>query len=91
MSSVSLLQSLKESISGQANVKAIYGDPISAQGKTVIPVAKLIYGYGAGAGRGGVRDSSTRGERRRRWWGRVRYSCGSDRGQRSADPLHTDH
>ena len=62
MGSVALLQSLRESISGQANVKAIYGDPISAQGKTVIPVAKLIYGYGAGAGSGGVMDSSTRGE-----------------------------
>jgi uncharacterized spore protein YtfJ len=62
MGSVALLQSLKESISDQANAKAIYGDPISAQGKTVIPVAKLIYGYGAGAGSGGVRDWSTRGE-----------------------------
>jgi uncharacterized spore protein YtfJ len=62
MGCVALLQSLNESISGQANVKAIYGDPISAQGKTVIPVAKLIYGYGAGAGSGGVGNSSTRGE-----------------------------
>lgn len=62
MGSVALLQSLKESISGQVSVKAIYGEPISAQGRTVIPVAKLMYGYGAGAGSGGVGDSSTRGE-----------------------------
>jgi len=33
MSSVVLLQSLKESILSQANVEAIYGRPIAAQGK----------------------------------------------------------
>lgn len=53
MSSLALLQSLKESILSQASVKAIYGEPISAHGKTVIPVAKIMYGYGAGAGTGG--------------------------------------
>ena len=62
MSSLALLQSLKESILSQANVKAIYGEPIAAHGKTVIPVAKIIYGYGAGAGTGGVGDTSARGE-----------------------------
>jgi uncharacterized spore protein YtfJ len=62
MSSLALLQSLKESILSQANVKAIYGEPIAAHGKTVIPVAKVMYGYGAGAGTGGVGTSSARGE-----------------------------
>lgn len=62
MSSLALLQSLKESILSQANVKAIYGEPITAHGKTVVPVAKIIYGYGAGAGTGGVGTSSARGE-----------------------------
>ena len=40
MSSLALLQSLKQSILSQANVKAIYGEPIAAHGKTVIPVGK---------------------------------------------------
>ncbi|HTV04201.1 MAG TPA: spore germination protein GerW family protein [Acidobacteriaceae bacterium] len=62
MGSAALIQSLKESILGQAGVKALYGEPITAQGKTVIPVAKLIYGYGAGAGTGGVGNSSAQGE-----------------------------
>jgi uncharacterized spore protein YtfJ len=62
MSSLALLQSLKESILSQANVKAIYGEPVAAHGKTVIPVAKIMYGYGAGAGTGGVGTSSARGE-----------------------------
>lgn len=62
MSSVALLQSLKESVLSQANVKAIFGEPIAAHGKTVIPVARIMYGYGAGAGTGGVGTSSARGE-----------------------------
>jgi uncharacterized spore protein YtfJ len=62
MGSLALLQSLKESVLGQANVKAIYGEPILANEKTIIPVAKIMYGYGAGAGTGGVGNTSTRGE-----------------------------
>jgi uncharacterized spore protein YtfJ len=62
MSTLAVLQSLKESILSQASVKAIYGEPISAHGKTVIPVAKVVYGYGAGAGTGGMGDTSARGE-----------------------------
>ena len=62
MGSLALLQSLKESILGQASVKAIYGEPISAHEKTIIPVAKVMYAYGAGAGTGGVGDKNTRGE-----------------------------
>jgi uncharacterized spore protein YtfJ len=62
MSTLAVLQSLKENVLSQASVKAIYGEPISAHGKTVIPVAKIMYGYGAGAGTGGVGDSSARGE-----------------------------
>ena len=61
MSSLPILQSLKESIL-TANVKGVCGEPIAAQGKTVIPVAKLIYGFGGGAGTGGVGNSGTRGE-----------------------------
>src|SRR5262245_46436758 len=62
MGSLALLQSLKESVLSQASVKAIYGEPISAQGKTVIPVGRVSYGYGAGAGTGGVGQTSARGE-----------------------------
>ena len=62
MSSLALLQSLKESVLGQANVKAMYGEPISAHEKTIIPVAKIMYAYGAGAGTGGVGEKNARGE-----------------------------
>jgi uncharacterized spore protein YtfJ len=62
MGSLALLQSLKESILTEANVKAIYGEPISVHEKTIIPVAKIMYAYGAGAGTGGVGEKNTRGE-----------------------------
>jgi uncharacterized spore protein YtfJ len=60
--SLALLQPLKESVLTEAKVKAIYGEPISANEKTIIPVAKIMYAYGAGAGIGGVGDKNTRGE-----------------------------
>ena len=59
-SSLAILQSVKERILA-ANVKSVYGEPIAAQGKTVIPVAKVMYGYGGG-GTGGVGDTKARGE-----------------------------
>ncbi|MGA7378139.1 MAG: spore germination protein GerW family protein [Candidatus Sulfotelmatobacter sp.] len=62
MSSLGILQTLKDGVLSQASVKAIYGEPILAQGKTVILVAKIMYGYGAGAGTGGVGNTSARGE-----------------------------
>ena len=62
MSSLAILQSLRESIQGQATVKTVYGEPIEAQGKTIIPVAKIVFGFGAGAGTGDVKDSTARGE-----------------------------
>jgi len=62
MGSLALLQSLKESVTSQASVKTLYGEPISAHEKTIIPVAKIIFAYGAGAGSGGVGENSTKGE-----------------------------
>ena len=62
MSSLAILQSLRESIQGQATVKTVYGEPIEAQGKTIIPVARIVFGFGAGTGTGGDKDSTARGE-----------------------------
>ena len=62
MGSLALLQSVKEGVLSQASVKTIYGEPIAAQGKTIIPVAKIHYGYGAGAGTGGFGDTRAKGE-----------------------------
>ncbi len=43
-------QSISEKIQGQAGVGKVFGEPIEAQGKTLIPVAKVTFGYGAGVG-----------------------------------------
>ena len=34
-----------------ANAKTVYADPVTAHGKTIIPVAKIRYGFGGGSGR----------------------------------------
>lgn len=62
MGSLALLQSLKESVLTEANVKTIYGEPISAHEKTIIPVAKIMYAYGAGAGTGAIGEARPKGE-----------------------------
>ncbi|MGD2166365.1 MAG: spore germination protein GerW family protein, partial [Anaerolineae bacterium] len=48
----------------EANVNACFGEPVTLEGRTVIPVAKTTYGFGMGAGRGptteadeGIRDA----------------------------------
>jgi hypothetical protein len=46
MSSLNLLQSLHESLSARAQVKSVFGEPIIAGDKTIIPVAKIGYGFG---------------------------------------------
>lgn len=52
MSSPTFLESLSDKLQRSATVKAIYGDPIEAGGRTVIPVARISYGLGGGFGTG---------------------------------------
>jgi len=46
-----LLQNMAERLSAGASVKSVYGEPVVAGDRTVIPVAKVRYGFGAGGGR----------------------------------------
>lgn len=46
-----LLQSITENLQNSATVKKVYGDPVAAEGKTIIPIAKIKYGFGAGGGK----------------------------------------
>ena len=50
MSIKEFIQSLSERLQSSANVKTVYGDPIVAEGKTIIPVARVAYGFGGGSG-----------------------------------------
>jgi uncharacterized spore protein YtfJ len=40
------VQSIVENLQSSASVKTVYGEPIKAEGKTVVPVAKVAYGFG---------------------------------------------
>ncbi len=62
MSSLSLLQSLHENLSSRAQVKSVFGEPITAGDKTIIPVARIAYGFGGGTGSGGLEIKTARGE-----------------------------
>jgi uncharacterized spore protein YtfJ len=52
MNATDLLQKISETLGSAATVKSVFGDPIHANGKTVVPVAKVAYGFGGGFGSG---------------------------------------
>ncbi len=41
-----------ESLERGASVKNVFGEPIEVQGRTLVPVARVAYGFGAGRGHG---------------------------------------
>ncbi len=45
-----MLDSLKQGLASTATVKSVYGEPINIAGKTIIPVARVGLGFGAGSG-----------------------------------------
>lgn len=47
-----LVENLADRIGVRANVHAVFGAPIVQEGVTVIPVAKVRWGFGGGGGRG---------------------------------------
>ena len=46
------LKSLADNLRGSADIRTIYGDPVEAEGKVVIPVAKIAYGLGGSSASG---------------------------------------
>ena len=48
-----LLHGLAERVSASASVKNVYGEPVTAAGRTIIPAVRVRYGFGGGAGRSG--------------------------------------
>ena len=51
MSVPEILQPLAERFGATASVKNVFGDPITAGEKTLIPVAKIAFGLGGGSGK----------------------------------------
>ena len=48
---VSFVERVAEKMGVHASAKAVYADPVEHDGVTVIPVAKLRWGFGGGSGR----------------------------------------
>jgi len=40
------IQSIVEKLQSSASVKTVYGEPIKVDGKTIVPVARVSYGFG---------------------------------------------
>jgi hypothetical protein len=45
-----LLEGLADRIGANAGAKAVYGDPVERNGRTIVPVAQSMWGTGAGSG-----------------------------------------
>ena len=45
-----MIQAMQEKLTYSGSVKNVYGEPVQSGGKTVIPVAKIGYGFGGGTG-----------------------------------------
>lgn len=52
MTTKELIDSAVDHLKASASVKTVYGEPVVVEGKTVIPVAKVAYGFGSGKGKG---------------------------------------
>jgi uncharacterized spore protein YtfJ len=53
-----LLEKLVDRVGGKASVQAVFGEPLQRGAKTVVPVAKVRWGFGGGTGTGPMDGSS---------------------------------
>jgi uncharacterized spore protein YtfJ len=47
-----IFKSIIEPLQTSAAVKSVFGEAVTGQGKTIIPVARIAYGFGGGSGKG---------------------------------------
>lgn len=52
MENINFLETLAQRLGQSATVKNVYGEPVVAGDKTIIPVAQIMYGFGGGYGHG---------------------------------------
>ncbi len=55
----SLLERLAERVGGRAGVQIVYGEPVTRGEVTVIPVARVRWGFGGGGGTGTNKNPET--------------------------------
>ncbi|MEO8540842.1 MAG: spore germination protein GerW family protein [bacterium] len=56
-----VVEQLASKVGMHAGASAVFGDPIEREGITVVPVAKIRWGFGGGSGRG-IDEGSETGE-----------------------------
>src|SRR5438094_175103 len=56
-----VLNSLADNLRVGASVRNVYGEPVNAGGRTVIPIARVGYGFGAGNRAGGDPETAADG------------------------------
>jgi len=59
MENGNFIEKLASQFGQSASVKNVYGDPIQAGDKTIIPVAQIAFGLGGGYGQGNKRKRPT--------------------------------
>lgn len=66
MSAQEILRQVGDALGSAASVKSVFGEPIQTEGKTVVPVARIAYGFGGGFGSrhgpNGAKSDDSRGE-----------------------------
>jgi len=50
MSTKELIDAAVDHLRSTASVKTVYGEPVVVDGKTIIPVARVAFGFGGGSG-----------------------------------------
>ena len=50
----SFVERIADRVGAKASVRAVFGDPVERDGITIIPVARIRWGFGGGAGSGPV-------------------------------------
>lgn len=54
-----MFKGITEKLQTTVSVESVYGEPIVADGKTIIPVARVRYGFGGGFGEGSDDNGSS--------------------------------
>lgn len=54
-------ETLTAHLAQEITVKKVYGEPVVTQGKTIIPVAKIVMGMGTGSGKKHSSNGSAKG------------------------------
>ena len=57
-----LIERMAERLGGAATVRAVFGEAVERDGTTVIPVARVRWGFGGGGGSGDGKEGTGSGE-----------------------------